>query len=125
MFEDLKQPPLMRLSLNRAEDYDIFTALRGPDDGDDSIKHLTTCVIRWFVGMKKKRSTGGGLRGCLILSPEEASSGGVRHLKASWAIRSHFRSHIEKAFASLISKEVPGAKEYWFWLSQEWGTPGG
>lgn len=129
MFENLTQPHLMRLSLNREEDYDIFTALRGPDDNAvdaPRLKHLTTCVIRWFVGMKE-RTRGGGVRGCIIMAPELAFrycnySGDGKldsFIKACWGKHSHFRPHTQKAFVALIGKGVPGAEEYWTWLSSE------
>lgn len=121
MFEDLEQPPLMRLSLKRADDYDIVTALRGPDSGEELVlKYLTTCVIRWFVGMRypgrksKQRDPG-----CLIMSPSEASSQYTRSGAWQWRKSFHFPGHTQKAFAALIHKRVPGSAEYWAWLSQK------
>ncbi|MGH7261996.1 MAG: hypothetical protein ACREI9_15230, partial [Nitrospiraceae bacterium] len=96
------------------EAYDIFTALRGPDEMSveaASAKTLTSAVLRHLLRMLPDG-------GAQVLSPQIAMTvpqweinGAQRFLQSN----AHFRSHVVHAFAALSTISRP-AQAYYAWL---------
>lgn len=118
----LTQPTPRLLNLASPADYDIATALRGPDSDFTGtglfMKNYTTAVIRWFAGVPRM-----GMKS-LVVDPESARlewaslPGRVRKgVVAHWWSDMHFKYHIEDAFFAL--HDQPLASPYWYWWNTE------
>jgi hypothetical protein len=107
-------------SVNRRRDYDILTALRGPDvQGEYAgrAKSMLTSVIRWFAGIPTNTMLPASVwnpasavrwwQGC---DPDQKED--VREFIKT---NSHFRNHAVDALAALGGQ----ARIYLAWLKQE------
>ncbi|MGH8653609.1 MAG: hypothetical protein ACREYE_16225 [Gammaproteobacteria bacterium] len=96
------------------EAYDIFTALRGPDESSVNAQYakiLTSAVLRHFLRMLPNG-------GAQVLSPQIAMNvpqweidGAQKFLQ----LNAHFQSHVLRAFEALSKISRP-AKAYYAWL---------
>lgn len=115
----------MLLDMSKQDDYDLASAMRGPDYANTHAKYISTAVIRYFAGVPQHAPH------CTVATPEQA--------KSDWSILTlpeqsdalvglhhpHFWWHIERAFLVLIERDVEGAEEYFNWLCnmRAKGTP--
>lgn len=102
----------MLLDVNNRTDFEICSALRGPDWSTDkafrpdfySMKCLTTKVIRYFAGTSSETAPS--------TSPELAKDVWERYndyqddIKDLWQAYPHFRNHIYMALDALIRRRI-------------------
>lgn len=114
----------MLLDPTNRDDYDIMSALRGPDARSaaaSDAKLITTGVIRYLAGMRADNP----LFGVIVKTPMEAKkmwgvwgSPWCEDVVAFMTAETHFTSHIKGAFNALIARNVEGAWEYYSWLRE-------
>lgn len=96
------------------DDWDVLTALRGPDDQSlQIVKYFTTAVIRSVVGIPT------GTWRCDI-TPLDAAAFGLDtpalrgRLLTEWRrCTTHFQDHIHRAFNVLAAREDAAVNIYW------------
>ena len=109
----------MLLNPNNKVEYDIMSAMRGPDTDPLSptgqyTKIVTTAVVRSLVGMPRSLAAD-----VAVMSPEEAKeiwrnlkerdrSAVHEYLEENW----HFSRHFRMAMNSLVKRKIPGALDY-------------
>lgn len=89
--------------------WDVLTALRGPDSGDDSVKYATTCVIRTAAFPSHPY----GSNGSLYFSDDATKVKKRIDLLAHNGDSAHFRRHLREAFDALdlkLREENPGVR---------------
>lgn len=119
--------PMLTLDLSREDDYNIASALRGPDSDDVWMKMMTTCVIRYFVGIRSNV-------GAAVMDPEHVKTNfaflSLADLKDKWSLADlkdkwhatanhHFQWHVTAAFVALKHRGIEGAAEYWDWWKEQ------
>jgi hypothetical protein len=117
----------MTFDIRNPRDYDIMSALRGPDSASSvavSAKHVTTSVIRSLAGMERNDR-------CIVYTPIEAAY--------DWSLATiqqrtdvmdfmstnyHFESHFLQALSVLVERGTPGAANYRLWYYEQIRRPG-
>lgn len=80
--------------------YDIMTALRGEDGGNDSLKYRTTARIRGLLfGIKLKDGATGGLMGFFRSDPSIDRTSAQKDLFYKASV--HWQGHIRDALRAL------------------------
>jgi hypothetical protein len=108
----------MKFDISNIGDYDIMSALRGPDASTSAAthaKHLTTSVLRNLAGMERNDR-------CVIFTPDEAArEWEMAPLHEKLAVLDfmnsnyHFESHFRRALNVMATRGVPGVAAYKKW----------
>jgi hypothetical protein len=90
-----------RKDINDQELWSVVTALRGPDNGNDTAKKATTCVIRHTLGFKNEVENDWIP---FVVNPDEEANVSVREYLTHTRLfeeQGHFYSHVKSAFVAL------------------------
>jgi len=87
--------------------YDVVAALRGPDNFDETLKHVFTARIRCLVGLYWVRGR--------IRREKEIYEGHLRSLfENAWKADPHYLAHVSDALTALHKMGIMESDEYKF-----------
>lgn len=113
----------MLLDLTTRDGYDIATALRGPDDGNDDAKALFTAVLRHYLQGAKGAGEAIELSGGRFSHIRQGFENTMENARAYYEFRdgaipvtTHFLCHQNAAFSALARRHPKlNLPAYWAW----------